>query len=79
MAGLAGRCLLSGMRLRAFFFSQVYRSAPRNYAQPEWMLSASFREVELDCSPFSMSEVARVIKRMKIQSAPSPFDRVGYL
>ena len=35
-------------------------------------------EVELDCSQFSVCELARVIKRMRAQSAPSPFDRVGY-
>ena len=40
------------------------------------MPSASYPEVELDGSPFSL---ARVIKRMKVQSAPSPFDRVGYV
>ena len=27
---------------------------------------------------FSVSELARVIKRMRTQTAPSPFDRVGY-
>ena len=35
-------------------------------------------KMELDCSPFSESEVAQVIKRMKPQSAPSPFVRIGY-
>ena len=33
----------------------------------------------LDCSPFSPSEIARVIRRMKARSTPSPFDRVGYV
>ena len=62
----------------AKFFSEVYHSGPRNFVQPEWMPSPSPPEMELDCSPFSESEVAQVIKRMKPQSAPSPFDRIGY-
>jgi hypothetical protein len=62
----------------AKFFSEVYHSGPRNFVQPEWMPSPSPPETELDCSPFSESEVAQVIKRMKPQSAPSPFDWIGY-
>ena len=61
------------------FFSGVYHSDPRNFVQPEWMPTPSPPEVELDCSQFSVSELARVIKRMKAKSAPSPFDRVGYI
>ena len=61
------------------FFSGVYHSDPRIFVQPEWMPTPSPPEVELDCSQFSVSELARVIKRMKAQSAPSPFDRVGYI
>ena len=61
------------------FFSGVYHSDPRIFVQPEWMSTPSPPEVELDCSQFSVSELARVIKRMKAQSAPSPFDRVGYI
>ena len=61
------------------FFSNVYNSHPQSFNQPEWMPTPSPPEVELDCSPFSESEVASVIKRMKAQSAPSPFDRVGYI
>lgn len=61
------------------FFSQVYSSTPRNFVQPVWMPTPSLPEVELDCSPFSQIEVARVIKRVKTQSALSPFDRVGYI
>ena len=61
------------------FFSQVYHSDPRNFVQPEWMPTPPPPEVELDCSPFSESEVARVMMKMKSQSAPSPFDRVGYI
>ena len=36
-------------------------------------------DVELDCSPFSLDEVASVFKKMASGSAPSPFDRVGYV
>ena len=61
------------------FFKQAYCSAPRNYAQPEWMPVPLSPEVEMDCSPFSPGEIARVIKKMKAWSAPSPFDRVGYV
>ena len=61
------------------FFSKVYHSNPRNFVQPEWMPTPSPPEVELDCSLFSESELARVIKRTKAHSAPSPFDRVGYI
>ena len=60
------------------FFSEVYTSHPQSFAQPEWMPSPSPPEEELDCSPFSESEVSRVISKMKAQSAPSPFDGVGY-
>ena len=51
------------------FFTEIYHSGP-------WMPTPSPPQVEFVCSPFSASEVARVIKRMK---APSPFDRVGYI
>ena len=61
------------------FFSEVYHSDPRNFVQPEWMPTPSPPEVELDCSQFTESELARVIKRMKAHSAPSPFDRVGHI
>ena len=61
------------------FFSRVYSLAPRGFIQPDWMPSPSLPEVELDCRPFSPREVTSVIKRMKTQSAPSPFDRVGYV
>ena len=60
------------------FFSEVYHSDPRNFVQPDWMLTPCPPEVELDCSQFSVSELARDIKKMRAQSAPSPFDRVGY-
>ena len=58
------------------FFSQVYHSATQNFALPEWMPSPSPPDVELDFSSFTQSEVVRVIKRMKAQSAPSPFEYV---
>ena len=60
------------------FFSEVYHSDPRNFVRPEWMPTPSPPEVELDCSQFSVSELTRVIKKTRAQSAPSPFDRVGY-
>ena len=60
------------------FFTEVYHAAPRNYAQPAWMPTPQAPEVEMDCSPFTPSEIAKVIKRTKPASTPSPFDRVGY-
>ena len=54
-------------------------SHPQSFNQPEWMPTPSLPEVELDCSPFSESKVASIIKRMKAQLAPSPFNRVGYI
>ena len=61
------------------FFSEVYQSAPREFSQPGWLPSPPVPQVAMDCSPFSIPEVAQVIKRMKSASAPSPFDRVGYV
>ena len=61
------------------FFTEMYHSNPRNFTQPEWVPTPSSPEVEYDCSPFTQDEVARIIKRMRAQSAPSPFDRVGYV
>jgi hypothetical protein len=61
------------------YFTDVYHSGPRNFVQPEWMPTPSLPDVEMDCSPFTPSEILRVIKRMKSGSAPSPFDRVGYV
>ena len=60
-------------------FTDVYHSGPRNFVQPEWMPTPSLPDVEMDCSPFTPSEILRVIKRMKSGSAPSPFDRVRYV
>ena len=53
------------------FFSTVY--------QPDWMPSPPPPEVQMDCSPFTASESLRVMKKMKAASAPSPFDRIGYV
>ena len=61
------------------FFTKVYHSTLRNFPPPQWMPAPPPPEVELDCSPFSQAEVAQVIRRTKAQSAPSPFDRVGYI
>ena len=63
------------------FFRDVYHSGPRNYmyVQPEWMPTPPLPRVEMDSTPFTASEIKRVIKGMKARSAPSPFDRVGYV
>ena len=61
------------------FFSEVYQSAPQRFSQPKWRPTPTTPDVEFDCSPFSQNEVASVIKKMAPGSAPSPFDRVGYV
>ena len=61
------------------FFSTVYRTDPKNFIQPDWMPSPPPPEVQMDCSPFTDSEIFRVMKKMKATSAPSPFDRIGYV
>ena len=60
-------------------FSQKCISPPLDNSQPGWLPSPPVPQVAMDCSPFSIPEVAQVIKRMKSASAPSPFDRVGYV
>ena len=67
-----------GSEAATAFFSEVYHSDSRNFVRPEWMPTPSPPQVELDCSQFSESELARVNKKMRAQSAPSHFDRVGY-
>ena len=54
-------------------FSEVYGTGHQNFIQPPPP------EVEMDCSPVTAVEVNRALKRMKSSSAPSPFDRVGYV
>ena len=61
------------------FFSTVYQADPKSFIQPDWMPSPPPPEVQMDCSPFTASEVLRVMKKMKAASTPSPFDRIGYV
>ena len=61
------------------FFSEVYHSGIRNYVQPLWMPSPPAPSVEMNCSLFTATDIMRVIKKLKSCSAPSPFDRVGYV
>ena len=67
-----------GSEAATTFFSEVYHSQPKGFIQPEWIPTPPPPEVELDCSPFTESELASVIKKMKARSSPSPFDRIGY-
>ena len=39
------------------YFTDVYHSGPRNFVQPEWMPTPSLPDVEMDCSPFTPSEI----------------------
>ena len=77
--GLGQEAPTFGEEAATAFLAEVYHCDPRNFAQPEWMPTPSLPEVEFDCSPFTEDEVVRIIKRMKAQSAPSPFDRIGYV
>ena len=61
------------------FFSMVYQADPKSFIQPDWMPSPPPPEVQMDCSPFTASEILRVMNKMKAASAPSPFDRIGYV
>ena len=61
------------------FFSEVYGTGHRNFVQPSWMPTPPPPEVEMNCSPITAAEVTGVLKRMRSRSAPSPFDRVGYV
>ena len=61
------------------FFSTVYQADPKSFIQPDWMPSPPPPEVQMDCSPFTASEILRVMKKMKAASTPSPFDRIGYV
>ena len=61
------------------YFSTVYKSVPQSFVQPAWMPSPPPPEVQMDCSPFTPAEILRVIKKTQSASAPSPFDRIGYV
>ena len=61
------------------FFSEVYGTGHWSFVQPPWIPTPPPSEVEMDCSPITAAEVNRALKRMKCGSAPSPFDRVGYV
>ena len=60
-------------------FSMVYQADTKSFIQPDWMPSPPPPEVQMDCSPFTASEILRVMKKMKAASAPAPFDRIGYV
>ena len=61
------------------YLLEVYHSCPQIFVQPQWMPAPPCPRVEMDCSSFSGNEVSQVVKKMKSTSAPSPFDRVGYI
>ena len=67
-----------GSEAATTFFSEVYHSQPKGFIQPDWIPTPPPPGDELDCSPFTESELASIIKKMKARSSPSPFDRIGY-
>ena len=63
------------------FFSEVYQSSPRLFSSPSWMPSAPLPKPDcaMEMTPISEEELARVIRKSKPSSAPSPVDRIPYL
>ena len=50
-----------GSEAATTFFSEVYHSQPKGFIQPEWIPMPPPPEVELDCRPFTESELDRAV------------------
>ena len=63
------------------FFSDVYQSSTHQFSSPSWMPSAPLPTpgCAMEMTPTSEEELARVIRKSKPSSAPSPADRIPYL
>ena len=63
------------------FFSEVYKSVPHHFQTPSWMPSPPPPQSNyiMDMTPITVEELARVIKKSRSSSAPSPLDRISYL
>ena len=63
------------------FFSDVYQSSSHQFSSPSWMPSAPLPTpgCAMEMTPISEEELARVIRKSKPSSAPSPADRIPYL
>ena len=63
------------------FFSDVYQSTPHQFSSPSWMPSAPrpTPDCAMEMTPLFEEELARVIRKSKPSSAPSPVDRIPYL
>ena len=63
------------------FFSDVYQSSTHQFSSPSWMPSAPLPTpgCTMEMTPISEEELARVIRKSKPSSAPSPADRIPYL
>ena len=62
------------------FFSDTYRSTPKEFEKPDWIPAPrpSKVEFEVDLHVILPEEVRIVIKRSKSASSPSPFDQIPY-
>ena len=67
------------MHRRPITLSPQSTSLVPRAAKPACLPSLTRPEVQMDCSPFTASEIARVIKKIKSSSAPPPFDTIGYM
>lgn len=58
------------------FFSKVYSSSPHHFTNPPWMpvLPPPGSSYVMEMTPVSEEELARVLKKSKPSSTPSPFD-----
>ena len=63
------------------YFTDVYESSPQLFNSPSWMPSAPLPKPDcaMEMVPISEEELARVIRKSKPSSAPSPVDRIPYL
>ena len=61
------------------FFSEVYQSSPHVFQTPAWMSTPSppKQGCSMQMSPVTAEELARVIKKSRSSSSPSPFDRIS--
>jgi len=62
------------------FFSDAYQSSPHHFDMPPWMSAPPPPKPgsTMEMTPVTEEELARVIKKSKSSSSPSPFDQISY-
>ena len=62
------------------YFSEVYNSGIHCFEKPSWMTSPSLPDPEksMVMSPVTREELARVVKKSRSSSSPSPIDQISY-